>query len=190
MAYLNLSSHSMIGVWYLLSPNEGRGFMQGEKPLGVSRYGVGPDETQSKSASGRGFESPLPHHSRTSRIVSSGIIEYRFWMRKEGYSETTIERYVRLLKELSKYCACGPAYLITAFQIRLEAIGFFCMALGMTDRSPSSWGSSGCRAGNTVAQPADSTAADMTPQALYRTRKAIDAADNTVAAADCTRRSV
>jgi hypothetical protein len=30
-----------------------------------SAYGVGPDETQSKSASGRGFESPLPHHSRT-----------------------------------------------------------------------------------------------------------------------------
>ena len=159
---------------------EGRGVIEGEKPSGFSCSGVGL----------RGFESPLPHHSRTSRISSSGIIEYGFWMRKEGHSETTIERYVRLLKELAKYCACGPAYLITAFQIRLEAIGFFCMALGMTDRSPSSWGSSGCRADNTVAQPADSTAADMTPQALYRTRKAIDAADNTVAAADFTRRSV
>jgi integrase len=30
------------------------------------------------------------------------IIDYGFWMRKEGYSETTIERYVRLLKELAK----------------------------------------------------------------------------------------
>jgi hypothetical protein len=72
------------------------------------------------------------------------------------------------------------------------------MALGMTDRSPSSWGSSGyradsmvgCRADSTAAQPAGSTAADMTPQALYRTRKAIDAAGNTVAAAEYTRRSV
>jgi len=49
------------------------------------------------------FESPLPHHSRTSRIASTGIVEYGFWMRKEGYSETTIERYVRLLKELAKH---------------------------------------------------------------------------------------
>jgi len=31
------------------------------------------------------------------------ILAYGFWMRKEGYSETTIERYVRLLKELAKH---------------------------------------------------------------------------------------
>ena len=30
------------------------------------------------------------------------ILAHGFWMRKEGYSETTIERYVRLLKELGK----------------------------------------------------------------------------------------
>jgi len=35
--------------------------------------------------------------------VSGDIIAYGFWMRKEGYSETTIERYVRLLKELAKH---------------------------------------------------------------------------------------
>jgi len=66
------------------------------------------------------------------------------------------------------------------------------MALGMTDRSPSSSGSSGCRADSMVGCRAEagSTAADMTPQALYRIRKAIDAVDNTVAAADCIRRSV
>jgi hypothetical protein len=34
---------------------------------------------------------------------SGDVIAYGFWMRKEGYSETTIERYVRLLRELSKY---------------------------------------------------------------------------------------
>ena len=33
---------------------------------------------------------------------SGEVIAYGFWMRKEGYSETTIERYVRLLKELAK----------------------------------------------------------------------------------------
>jgi hypothetical protein len=61
------------------------------------------------SASGRGFESPLPHQERTSRIFSSGIIECGFWMRKEGYSETTIKRYVRLLKELAKHGdLCDP----------------------------------------------------------------------------------
>jgi hypothetical protein len=41
---------------------KGNGDMQGEKPSGVSRCGVGPDETQAKSASGRGFESPRTHH--------------------------------------------------------------------------------------------------------------------------------
>jgi len=35
--------------------------------------------------------------------VAAGVIAYGFWMRKEGYSETTIEWYVRLLKELVKY---------------------------------------------------------------------------------------
>jgi len=74
--------------------------MQGESTLPC---GVGPDEPKAKSASVRGFESPLPHHSRTSRILSTGIIEYGFWMRKEGYSETTIERYVRLLRRISDY---------------------------------------------------------------------------------------
>ena len=54
-------------------------------------------------SSNQRFESPLPHHNRTSRNLSTGIIEYGFWMLKEGYSETTIERYVRLLKELAKY---------------------------------------------------------------------------------------
>ena len=90
---------------------EGRGFMQGEKPSGVSRCGVGPDEPQAMSASGRGFESPLPHHSRTSlnSALTSEIVGYGFWMRKEGYSETTIKRYVRLLKELAKHGdLCDP----------------------------------------------------------------------------------
>ena len=48
-------------------------------------------------------------------------------------------------------------------------------------------------AGSTAAQPAGSTAAqvaDMVPRAVYRTRKAIDAADNTVAGADCIHRLV
>jgi integrase len=58
---------------------------------------------RNQSAPNLRLETPLPHHSRTSRILSSGIVEYGFWMRKEGYSETTIEQYVRLLKELSKY---------------------------------------------------------------------------------------
>jgi len=35
--------------------------------------------------------------------VAADVIAYGFWMRKEGYSETTIERYVRLLRELAKY---------------------------------------------------------------------------------------
>jgi len=61
----------------MFSPKEGKDMQEENR----SAYGVGPDETQSKSASGRGFESPLPHHSRTSRILSSGIIEYGFWMR-------------------------------------------------------------------------------------------------------------
>jgi len=43
------------------------------------------------------LDTPLPHHGRTSEIVA-----YAFWMKKEGYSETTIERYVRLLKALAK----------------------------------------------------------------------------------------
>ena len=51
------------------------------------------------------LETPLPHHSRTScnYVLTSEIVAYGFWMRKEGYSETTIERYVRLLKELAKH---------------------------------------------------------------------------------------
>jgi len=35
--------------------------------------------------------------------VAADVIGYGFWMRKEGYSETTIERYVRLLRELAKH---------------------------------------------------------------------------------------
>ena len=42
------------------NPTERRD-MQEENYSGA--YGVGPDETQSKSASVRGFESPLPHSS-------------------------------------------------------------------------------------------------------------------------------
>ena len=35
--------------------------------------------------------------------MAADVIGYGFWMRKEGYSETTIERYVRLLRELAKH---------------------------------------------------------------------------------------
>lgn len=38
------------------------------------------------------------HHDGVSQILG-----YGFWMRKEGYSETTIERYARLLRRLSSF---------------------------------------------------------------------------------------
>ncbi len=46
--------------------------MQGEKP-------------QVSPVAPRGFESPLPHHTPTSRIsvLTSEIVTYGFWMRKE-----------------------------------------------------------------------------------------------------------
>ncbi|WP_455285065.1 tyrosine-type recombinase/integrase [[Eubacterium] cellulosolvens] len=37
--------------------------------------------------------------------VSGEVVAYGFWMRKEGYAETTIERYVRLLRRVAEYAS-------------------------------------------------------------------------------------
>jgi hypothetical protein len=44
-----------------------------------------------------------PHPNLRNAAVSTEIIGYGFSMRKEGYAESTIERYVRLLRPLSGY---------------------------------------------------------------------------------------
>ena len=64
------------GNYVMSNPEDekGNGDTQGEKPSGVSSCGVGPDETQSKSASGRGFESFLPHHDLPSITFADIVV--------------------------------------------------------------------------------------------------------------------
>ena len=62
---------------------------------------------QVRTQSEIGYAPPAPRTNPRNSELTSEIVAYGFWMRKEGYSETTIERYVRLLKELAKYGETG-----------------------------------------------------------------------------------
>jgi hypothetical protein len=53
----------------MFNPKEGKDMQEENR----SAYGVGPDETQAMSASGRGFESPLPHFSKRS-LTGTGLL--------------------------------------------------------------------------------------------------------------------
>ncbi len=56
----------------------------------------------------QGFESPPPHHFEAPRtlspIIAAKIAEHAYWMKREGYRDSTIRAAVKALRSIGRRC--------------------------------------------------------------------------------------